>query len=158
LSGGGAGAALLGDQSIEGVYDGNPAGTAQAFEFTASATGSSSTVYLYVDDGNTAATTVVGIYADAGDIPGQLLGSTTISPPSPAMWASAPLAGVSLVSGTKYWIAVLCPVGGGSIGFKDAGGYGLSSVSREANLQTLPGSWSNPWAWPQGPVSAYVTQ
>jgi hypothetical protein len=65
---------LLGVQTIGTVVDSNPAGTAEAFQYTATASGTANRIHLYVDSTSTTTQVRVGLYSNAvGDVPGTLL-------------------------------------------------------------------------------------
>ena len=152
-------AVLVGDATIRANVDSNPAGTAEAFQYTATASGTATKLYLYVDGTNTATQIVVGIYANsASDTPGSLLAQATIAGPTSG-WNAVPLPSATIASGTKYWIAVLGPSGAGLIKFRDtAGGGGKAQVSAQTNLTTLPASWSSGTSYTDSPMSSYAVQ
>src|SRR5262249_7880648 len=103
------GTQLLGNNSTTGsAADSNPAGDAEAFKYTATASGQAGTLSFYVDTGTTATALKVGLYADASGKPGALLASGTLSSPGTAGWKSITLgSNPSVTAGTPYWIALL---------------------------------------------------
>ena len=78
---GAASVVLLGDQTIQTGADNNPAGSAEAFKTSASATGTVATLTVYVDTGSTATSLVAGLYADASGKPGAQLAAGTLNSP-----------------------------------------------------------------------------
>ena len=146
---------LFGDQTIEGERDSNSVGSAEAFQTTASATGTLSTLNFYVDTGSTATTIVIGLYADNAGNPGGLLTQGTLSSVAGG-WESASVAPVSVLTGAKYWIAV---VGlGGTVRFRDrSSGPCISEADSAGNLTTLPAKWSPGTKYTDCPLTAYGT-
>jgi hypothetical protein len=150
---------LVGDQNIEGNQDNNPAGTAEAFQYTAIASGTADKLYIYLDSNNSASKVVVGLYTDNANNPGSLLGQVTITSPVAGAWNSLALpAGASLTSGQKYWIAVLGPSGSGTVQFRDTGSGGKAQASAQTNLAALPATWSPGSNYGNSPMSAYAVQ
>ena len=152
-----SGTVLLGDTSIEAKLDSNPAGLAEAFQTTASASGSVATLTVYTDASSTASSLVAGLYADAGGHPGVLLGQGTINAPTPGAWNDISLVGATVVSGAAYWVALLAPAG--KLAFRDrcCGGGSPVETSSQKTLTSLPASWTTGAAYKDGPFSAYGT-
>ncbi len=148
---------LLGVQTIGGNIDYNDPGLAEAFSFTAANSGTSTTLYVYIDSGNSASNVVVGLYTNAaGDNPDSLLTQTTLTNPTPGAWNSVAISPVSLTAGTKYWIALLGPGGGGTLKFRDASIGTKAVVSSQTNLTSLPATWSSGASYANSPISAYI--
>jgi hypothetical protein len=136
---------LVGNSSIASVTDDNPAGTAQAYKFTAGASGTSQTISFYVDSSNTATAGVLGIYSNNAGNPGTLKGKVSFTPQ--AGWNTVTLSGVSITSGTVYWLAELGT--SGTLAYRDeTGSSGGSEISGSSSLTTLPATW------PVGAVSS----
>ena len=136
---------LVGDANVESNIDSNPAGTAEAFSYTATSSGTAGNLQVYLNGTNVASQVVVGLYSDTSGAPGTLLGQATITAPVDGAWNTVALpTGVSVTSGTKYWIAILGPKTKGVVGFRDqaTGGTG-SHTSSQTNLTTLPATWSD---------------
>lgn len=75
--------ALVGDKNIEAQQGNNPAGTAEAFQYTASASGATTKLFVYIDSDNTATQVIAGLYSNAtGNNPGTLLVQGTIANPA----------------------------------------------------------------------------
>jgi hypothetical protein len=150
---------LVGSSAIGASQDSNPSGMAEAFQSTATAAGSANRLFVYVDSANAASQIVVGLYATAsGDKPGALLAQATIANPTKGAWNSATIPATQITAGTKYWLAVLGPAGGGTIRFRDAPSGPKAQTSRQGNLTTLPATWAAGQDWPSSPVSAYAAQ
>lgn len=150
-------AVLLGDQRIEGTDDSNTPGQAEAFSYTAGASGTVGHLAVYVDGSNAAASVVLGLYADSGGRAGTLLTQGSVKPTKNA-WAIAPVPVATVTAGQRYWIAILGPASTGTVGFRDVGSAGTTSqTSSQTSLSTLPASWLPGQNWPSTPASAYAT-
>jgi Concanavalin A-like lectin/glucanases superfamily/Domain of unknown function (DUF1929)/Bacterial Ig domain/Kelch motif len=148
---------LVGDQKIEAGADSNLAGFGEAFQYTATTTGTANAVYLYVDTGNTASQVTVGLYADNGaNKPGTLLAQGTISAPKAGAWNSTTISSTPISAGAKYWIALLGPNASGTVKFRDVGSGGPSIMSSQTTLSALPSAWSSGASYANSPMSAYV--
>jgi outer membrane protein assembly factor BamB len=148
---------LLGDQAIESGIDSNAAGHAEAFRVTATATGTLSSLAVYVDSSSTATSVVAGVYANSGSHPGTLLAQGTVASPVGGTWNTISLPPAAVVSGTTYWIALLGPVG--TFRFRDryCGCGTASETSAQTTLTTLPATWTSGASYADGPVSAYAS-
>lgn len=156
---GGASTAFLGgDQTIEPSADHNNAGTAEAFQITASSTGTITQIQVYVDPLSTASALTAGLYSDAGGHPGALLAQGALNAPPAGGWDAVPVTATSIESGTKYWIALLSPAGTGTLRFRDrcCGGGGPAEASAQSALGALPATWQSGAAYRDAPVSAWA--
>jgi O-glycosyl hydrolase len=150
-------AALLGEPDLQNSVDTDAAGTAEAFQYTAGASGPANRLYVYVGAGSAAGQLQVGLYADNGDQPGNLLASATIVGPTGGAWNHVEIPEVQIQAGARYWIAVLGPAGGGPLELLDGGTAGGTSVtSADLNLAALPSTWSSGATWSSSPLSAYA--
>jgi hypothetical protein len=149
---------LAGSAVIHPAVDSNPPGTAEAFVFTAVTSGSAKVMQLYLDSGSIASRVILGIYSDSAGKPRTRLASVTLTAPKAGAWNTFTLPSpVSIVAGTKYWIALLTPTGQGTIKFRDvAGSPGVAYVSSSTTLTSLPATFSVGAAYQSSPVSAYV--
>src|SRR4051794_27104424 len=77
---------LIGASTVQSPSDSTGAGAAEAFKATASASGTTSKMSVYVATGTTAGTMVVGIYSDANGHPGTLLTKGTRSGLTAGAW------------------------------------------------------------------------
>ena len=153
-----AGPTLIGTQTIGANHDSNPAGSAEAFKTTATASGTIGTISVYLDAANTAGKVTVGIYTDALGHPGTLLASGSAASPLAGAWNDISVPSASLSAGLAYWIAVLGPSSSsGTVQFRDAPAGGNSQSSAEANLDALPSTWSQGNNYNNAPISAYAT-
>jgi hypothetical protein len=152
-----SGGLLFGVQTVGGTADSDGAGIAEAFKTTASASGTLSSISVYIDSGSAATNVKVGLYSANGTHPGTLLTQGTISTPTPGTWNTASVTNVSVVAGTTYWIAVLGPAGTGTLRFRDVGGSNPSSseTSSQTTLTTLPTTWTTGAIFSDAPLSAY---
>jgi len=147
---------LLGDKTIEPDTDANKAGQAEAFSFTAGASGKATKLSIYLDSASTATQVNIGIYADANGKPGTRLQQGTITAPTKGAWNAVGISSLNITKGTKYWIAVLAPSGKGLLQFRDKASGGISYTSSQTSLKSLPGTWSNGQAWSSASLSAYA--
>ena len=156
-----AGAAVvLGDQAVEPSVDYNPAGVAEAFKTTASASATVTTLNVYLDAGSTASKVTTGFYADASGHPGSLLAQGSTTTPAAGAWNAIPVPGFSVASGTSYWIALLGPSGStGTIKFRDrcCGGGSAAETGSQTGLTALPQTWATKTTYLDGPFSAYAS-
>jgi hypothetical protein len=147
---------LLGSTSNNTADDYNPDGQAEAFQFTASTTGTVGHLWLKVNTGFTSPTVKLGLYSNttSGNHPKTLLTSGSATPL--AGWVDIPVNAASVTSGTKYWIAVLGV--GGVIRFRDGSSAGGVEGSSQANLTALPSTWTTGPNWSGSwPLSGYAT-
>jgi hypothetical protein len=156
----GAGATtLVGDQTVEASTDNNPAGAAEAFQYTAGTSGNLDTLFVYLDSTNTATQVIVGLYANnASNSPGALLTQATIAKPVNGAWNNATVPTTPVTIGTKYWIAIMSPVGAGTVKYRDKTTGTASQASAQTNLSALPGTWSSGANFANAPMSAYAAQ
>jgi len=147
---------LVGDAQVEATHDSDSPGQAEAFQYTAAASGTANRLYLYVDASNTASSLLVGLYSDRQGSPGRLLTRGKITAPTNGAWNTATVRSVRLTAGQRYWIAVLGPAGGGAPQFRDVSVGGESQTSRQTNLTSLPSTWSPGASWNSSPMSAYA--
>lgn len=145
---------LLGDQAIESLVDTNSLGQAEAFQTTASASGTVSTLSIYVDASSTARAMAAGIYADASGHPGALIAQGSSTQLTAAAWNTIPIPGAIVSAGTPYWIAVL-GTQSGTLAFRDVNGGCKSETSAQTNLTALPSTWVTGTAYPSCPLSGY---
>ena len=149
-----AGTTLLGDTTIEATQDSNTPGMAEAFQTTATASGTVSSVTVYVDSPNSATKLIVGLYSSSSGKPATLLsqGSSTTTLTN-AAWNTVTIPPIAVTANTVYWIALLGT--GGTLYFRD-GGTNCSSVSSsQSTLTSLPASWSTGHTWSSCRLSAY---
>jgi Bacterial Ig domain len=146
---------LLGDQSVESGTDSDGAGTAEAFSASAAASGTISTLKVYVDSGSSASKLVVGIYASSGSHPGALLTQGTVTAPTAGAWNAVSVPAASLTAGVTYWIAVLSPSGAGTVRFRDTSSGTACETSSQTTLAALPSTWSTGASYRNAPLSAY---
>jgi hypothetical protein len=148
---------LVGNQQVQSSADGNPAGMAQAFSYTATASGTTSDIDLYVSPGTTATKVFVGVYSDSSGKPGSLLASGSVASPQAGAWNDVPVGQTTITQGTSYWIALL-PTGGQLNYLDDAGQTGAAASYVEANsgLTSLPASYASGHEWNASPASIYL--
>ena len=130
---------LVGDTNVESFVDEDPAGTAEAFQYIAGASGTANSVSFYLDSSSAATSAQIGVYSDDG-APATLLASATDSSLKAGAWNTVSLPSFSVTSGTKYWIALLGS--GGAIDWRDNQSGLAADVSSSTSLTSLPSSWS----------------
>jgi hypothetical protein len=148
---------LFGDQTVGPSADSNGAGRAEAFRTTASASGTLSSLTVWVDSGSSGSL-VVGLYADSSNHPGALLAQGTLTSPTSSAWNTVSVPATSISSGSNYWIALLGP--NGTLRFRDrccpGRGSTPSETASQSGLTTLPSSWRTGSVYASdGPLSAY---
>jgi hypothetical protein len=146
----------VGDKTIEAALDDSSAGTAEAFSYVASTTGSATHLSIYLDSHSVASRVILGLYSDSAGHPNMLLASGMITSPVAGAWNSASIASTPVSSGATYWIAVLGPSGSGLPQLRDKNGS-ASQQSSATNLAALPTTWSTGQSWPSGSMSAYAS-
>lgn len=151
---------LLGHTVIENNLDTNPNGMAEAFQYTAIASGTANQLAIYLDAGNTATQVTVGIYTNGADNnPAELLSQATISNPVAGDWNRVSLPPTGLTANAVYWIAVLAPANSsGAVWFRDVIGGGKSQTSAQQDLSALPDSWHPGATYASAPMSAYAIE
>ena len=146
---------LLGDSTLEPNVDSNPIGKAEAFQATASASGTLASLWLYLDSTSTATKVVLGVYSDNGGHPGTLLaqgGSTALAS---GTFNKITVPVTQITAGTTYWFALLAPVSG-TIKYRDLShGPCKSESSSQTTLTTLPVTWVTGSTYTDCPVSGY---
>ncbi|WP_270888309.1 choice-of-anchor R domain-containing protein [Pedococcus sp. 5OH_020] len=152
----------LGSAEVQPWVDSNPAGTAEAFQYTASRDASVSTLHLHLDASNAARTLVVGVYRDDHGRPGTLLSTGTSRDPVAGQWNAIPISTTQIEAGQRYWLALLGPKDTGLIRFRDlpSGTGGPAIISRQTNLTSsrgLPASWTSGTRFTSSPASAYLS-
>ena len=146
---------LMGRQTAATTAATETAGAAEAFQYTATASGASNDIELYVNKGTTATSVQVGLYSDATGEPGSLLASGTLTKPQATGWNDVTVQGVSLSKGQNYWIAIL-PLGGALGYFDTAGGTAPAYAESNQNLSSLPQTYAAGTESNVSPVRAYV--
>jgi hypothetical protein len=147
---------LLGDSNIEATVDYNVLGQAQAWPYTASATGTVTTLSFYADSSTGNGPYIEGIYADAGGVPGALLGSGSIATTAGGKWNTVTLpTSVNVTAGTKYWLALL-GVSGNMVRFHDDG-TACNSMGSNTGLKALAATWTSSATWQNCPASVYAS-
>ncbi len=150
---------LLGQRAIEGQIDYNAPGMAEAFQYTADASGSVTKLYVYIDESSTATSVVVGLYTNTrDDNPGTLLTQATLTNPINGAWNAVTVPAAGVTAGGQYWIAVLGPVGAGTVRFRDAPSGSKAQTSAQGSLSILPSVWSAGANYYNAPMSAYAVQ
>lgn len=148
-------ATLLGDATLQPTHALLPAGQAAVFPYTASQSGLASRIRVFVDDGSTATQLRVALYADQAGLPGAILAQGSIVPV--LGWNSILLPPASLTAGTRYWVAVLAPLGSGTLGLRESPGSG-SQLSLQSSLAAFPATWTPGLPTAAAALSAFVQQ
>jgi hypothetical protein len=148
---------LFGDQTVEPSSDSNPAGTAEAFQTTATSGGTATQLTIYIDTGSTANKITAGLYANNAGHPGALLAQGTLNAPTAGAWNNVQIPATAVTNGTVYWIALLAPSGAGTVKFRDHNNFGgAAEDSSSSSLAALPGTWTTNKTYRDGPGSMYV--
>jgi len=144
---------LVGDENVEPQADQNVNGSAEAFETTATATGTLRRLSVYLDSGSSTGRLTVGLYTSAGPHPGVLLTQGAKSSPGTG-WVTIDVPDANVTAGTGYWIAVL-GTQGGTLRFRDRAGGCRSEASSSSALTAMPGTWTTGQSYTDCPLSAY---
>jgi hypothetical protein len=148
-------AVLLGDQAIESQRDDNKLGLAEAFQTTASACGTVTSLSIYLDSSSTVTKLFAGLYADASGHPGALMAQGSNSAALTAgAWNKITIPGGIVTAGQPYWLAIL-GTNSGLLRFRDGKGGCLSETSAQSNLTSLPSSWATGAIYSSCPASGY---
>lgn len=157
------GAVLLGSPLDYAIVDTLAMGSAEAFQFTATADGTALTFHIYVDATSMCPTLFMGVYSGSLT-PQNLLALGKLGVAAPGGWNAFPATMMAtIVKGTSYWLAVLCPnAAPGPLKFHDVSlgtGTGNSQAYGSTGLTSMPGTWSPGQVFPnQSPLAAYVSQ
>jgi hypothetical protein len=158
-AGGGGKTLLAGDgTSTYSVSDQTAGGREETFQFTAKASGTVEEM-LFRTDGtaNTGVTGLkLGILSENAGKPGEVLGQASVTGEPPTnSWIKAAGLSTALVTGTKYWLAVL-PLGASTTRLHynvaaalSAGTGNLESVTGGLSALTPESSWET---YNQGPI------
>ncbi|HYR15146.1 MAG TPA: choice-of-anchor D domain-containing protein, partial [Mycobacterium sp.] len=147
---------LVGNGATEAKVDSNNAGTAEAFKYVASASGSVTNLRIFLDVGSTATSVRVGLYSNNAGHPGTLLTTGTITAPAAGANNNVTVSAGAVTAGQTYWIAVLAPTGAGTVKFRDRAGVGAGSseTSSSTTLTGLPATWTTGASFTDGLMSA----
>jgi fibronectin type 3 domain-containing protein len=150
-----SGTVLLGNQTVETNADSDPPGTAEAFRYTAVASGSAGQLVLYLAPDNAATSVKLGLYSDNAGHPGSLLASGTVTSPSPGTWNTVNFTTPpSVTAGSNYWVGLLGT--GGTVSFRNQATGSCSESASTTNLTSLPATWTTGPVWSNCQLSAYV--
>ncbi|HUA75236.1 MAG TPA: right-handed parallel beta-helix repeat-containing protein [Solirubrobacteraceae bacterium] len=145
-----------GDTKVEPRRGSLNPGRPQAFQLRARSTGAVEQVRVYLDRGTTARAIVVGLYSNAAGHPGRLLSTGRVSSPRPHAWNTVSISQRRLLSGNRYWLAVLAT--GGKLRYRYArDGRCPSETGAQRRLRRLPQKWLTGRAGSRCPISAYAT-
>jgi hypothetical protein len=150
-------ATLLGDQTVQTERVTLAAGQAASYQYIAAQSGQVSLVRLYLDAGSSATVVRIALYSDQAGTPGTIL-SQGSAPGLTTGWVTVSVPPISLVQGTRYWIAVMAPIGSGSLILRDAGHGGSSLLSRQDTLAAFPLAWTSGAPSARSPMSVQVQQ
>ena len=146
---------LLGAQTIETSVDSNTLGKAEAFQTTANLSGSVGTLTVYLDSKSTATKLYLGLYGDNNGHPGALLTQGSSTNLTAGAWNTVSVPAASVITGTRYWIALLGTTSGTPF-FRDrASGSCKSEGSAQSGLASLPATWSTGAVYSDCPLSGY---
>jgi hypothetical protein len=139
---------------VESVTDSNPQGTAEAFSATAAASGLVTQVQVYLDGTSSTTKLIAGLYTDASGHPGTRVATGTLSTLKVNSWNAVAIPPTSIVSGQRYWIAILGTAG--QVAFRVNGGAaGPMETSLSTALTALPTTWKTGTVYGNGPMSVF---
>jgi len=154
-----AGAAtLIGDQTIQSDRFTLAAGQAAAYQFVASQSGQASVIRLYVDAGSTSPVIRVALYSDRDGTPGTILTQGSAPGLGAAGWVEVNIPPLAVLESSRYWVAVLSPLGAGSANLRQAAIGGSSVIAGQSALAAFPQTWTTGVAAARAPLSVSVQQ
>ncbi|MBE2320603.1 PQQ-dependent sugar dehydrogenase [Solirubrobacter sp. CPCC 204708] len=137
---------------------GSHVGTAQPgrgsiFQMTGAVTGTANSLRVWLDQSSRASRMMLGLYSDRTGAPGALLGSGSIERPVAGAWNTAYLpAGVPIVTGRSYWLALHNPPdSAGTLAWADRAA--ASRAAQHASFSAFPATWLTGSWQPDGHVS-----
>ena len=137
---------FVGDSVVESSLDPSGLGEPEATQYIATATGTVSTLSIYIDASNRAQTFELGIYGDASGVPGNLLAKGSRTATNGA-WNSVSISAVTISAGTPYWLARLA-VSGGPIVTRGAMEATNPDRTDTRSASTLPATYSAGSSYP----------
>jgi hypothetical protein len=135
------GSGFVGNNVVEAALDPSGLGQAEATQYTASASGSVSTISIFIDGSNAATSIALGIYGDASGVPGTLLAQGSRTGVIANSWNSVSIVPIDITAGTPYWIARLA-VAGGSVVTRGNNAAGNPDRVDTRTLSSLPQTFS----------------
>jgi len=150
-------ATLVGDQTVQTERFTLPGGQAAAYQYVASQSGQASVVRLYSDAGTTTPVIRVALYSDQDGVPGTILAQGSAPALVPG-WISISIPPINLLESTRYWVAVLSPLGSGSLNLRQAAIGGSSITSTQTTLAAFPVTFSVGASAARSPLTVYVQQ
>ncbi len=143
-----------GENNIADTGDDNNAAATQASKLVASTTGTVSTISVYINSVGTSAGAQLGIYADngSGTLPTTLIASTSTFT-AVTGWNTVTLSGVSITSGTTYWLA-LSTQGFTHFKYKVAGGATAYDIG---GAYPMPGTFTSTTGNATDLIDIYLT-
>jgi hypothetical protein len=140
---------LLGYMGVASQDDSSAPNT-EAFGFTASFSGTATSMSVYLDSETGVA---LGLYSDTPNGPGELLDAGAVTS-NKAGWVTINLTGgVQIEQGTRYWAAI-APENGNTPVYRDtAGGSNLDYTEAGG----LPATFVSNGNWSSNPASVYVS-
>ena len=146
---------LFGKRAVYRTVDRLRSGVAEGFAVRSRATGTVSSIRVYVDRHSHADKIRVALYSDPSCRVGVLLTTGLRLRPTPGRWNRVSVRPTSVRSGKAYWVAVL-----GAGGTLDARRGTTKRCVREFVRQSVRGSWRRMWRARSGPracaISAYA--
>jgi hypothetical protein len=150
-------ARLIGDDTVQTDRLTLGGGQAAAFQYVAAQSGLASVARVYLDAGSAAPTLRVALYADQNGTPGSILTQGSASGVAPG-WTPVNLSPVPLLASTRYWVAVLNPLGSGVVSLRQATSGGSSLLSAQTSLAAFPQPFAGGIPAAHSPASLYVQQ
>ena len=102
-------AATVGTTKVYTPVTNNSRGVAQAYRFTAAASGQVDRLNVYVDRSSTAGQVEVGLYTGSASAARARAARCVISSPQASAWNHCSIDAVSVKAGEYYWVALLQP-------------------------------------------------
>jgi hypothetical protein len=148
---------LIGDDTVQTDRVALSGGQAVAYQYTAAQSGLGSVVRVYVDGGSSTPVLRVALYSDQNGAPGGILAQGSASGLVPG-WTSVTIPPVPVLRSTRYWVAILSPLGSGTLNLRQAASGGSSISSAQTSLAAFAQPFAVGIAGARSPLAAYVQQ
>jgi hypothetical protein len=148
---------LVGDDTVQTDRVSLSGGQAAAYQYTAAQSGLASVLRVYLDAGSSTPVLRAALYSDQNGSPGGILAQGSASGLVPG-WTSINISPVPVLRSTRYWIAILSPLGSGTLNLRQAASGGSSLASAQTSLAALPQPFASGIPGARSPLAAYVQQ
>jgi hypothetical protein len=148
---------LIGDDTVQTDRLTLSGGQAAAYQYYASQSGLASVAHVYIDAGSSTQTLRVALYSDLNGTPVSILSQGSTSSVAPG-WTSVNISPVALLAGSRYWVALLNPLGSGVVNLRQSPSGGSSLSGAQTSLAAFPQPFTGGIPAAHAPLSLYVQQ